>query len=363
MGYLSSAYYNSKMDIKSEGFREGQKKLTNSLYIFDDIKFGTGIDSKSMIVQKVKKDFKTILVNGLAKGERKITNYKRNFPLMTRGRDLKFSYDGEVVKIKWVNGIVFKVVLGEQRKENTIELRHTLHKVVNKEFKVLQSSLQFDNNNNLMLNITLDIQDKQQGKSIGGRVLGVDLGIKYPAYICLSDSTFIRTSLGSAEDFLRVRMQMQERRRRLQKSLKLVQGGKGRKDKLKALQRIKDKERRFSNTYNHMISKNIIEFAVKNQCGTIHMEHLIKEGFSNRILSNWSYYELQNMVEYKANREGLKVKYINPTYTSQKCSGCGWIDKGNRQTQETFTCVNCGLQLNADHNASINIARSLDIVK
>ena len=66
------------------------------------------------------------------------------------------------------------------------------------------------------------------------------------------------------------------------------------------------------------------------------------------------------MVEYKADRVGIKVKYINPSYTSQKCSRCGHIDKENRQTQEKFVCTQCGFELNADHNAAINIARATE---
>ena len=49
-------------------------------------------------------------------------------------------------------------------------------------------------------------------------------------------------------------------------------------------------------------------------------------------------------------------------YTSQTCSKCGNIDKENRQTQEKFECTKCGLKLNADHNASINIAKSKDFI-
>ena len=127
MGILASAYLLSGRDIKSEMFENAQKSLTNSNPIFDGINFGKGIDSKSSIIQKVKKDFKTSLKNGLAKGERGITNYKRTFPLMTRGRDLKFYYDetSNDILIKWVNGITFKLLLGQRVNENTIELRHT----------------------------------------------------------------------------------------------------------------------------------------------------------------------------------------------------------------------------------------------
>ena len=364
MGILSSAYLESNRDIKSDIFKEAQKSLTNSNPIFEGIAFGTGIDTKSAITQRVKKDFKTSLKNGLAKGERTITNYKRDYPLLTRGRDLKFQYKDDDIIIKWVNKIVFKVVLGSGKiKENKIELQHTLHKIIDKEYKVGQSSLQFDRNNNLILNLNLDIPYKPKTEVVEGRTLGVDLGIKYPAYMCLSDDTYKREHIGSIDDFLRIREQMQDRRRKLQHDLKFIKGGKGRNKKMQALDRLRDKEKNFATTYNHMISKNVVEFAKKNQCEYINMEKLTKDGFNNKILRNWSYYQLQQYIEYKAEREGIQVRYIEPAYTSQTCSRCGHIDKENRQTQEKFICTKCGFELNADHNAAINIARSNKFVK
>ena len=364
MSILSSAYLESNRDIKSDIFKEAQKSLTNSNPIFDNIGFGTGIDTKSAITQRVKKDFKTSLKNGLAKGERTITNYKRDYPLLTRGRDLKFQYKDDDIIIKWVNKIQFKVVLGSGKiKENKIELQYTLHKIINKEYKVGQSSLQFDRNNNLILNLNLDIPYNPKNETVEGRTLGVDLGIKYPAYMCLNDDTYKREHIGSIDDFLRIREQMQDRRRKLQHDLKFIKGGKGRKKKTQALDRLRDKEKNFATTYNHMISKNVVEFAKKNQCEYINMEKLTKDGFNNKILRNWSYYQLQQYIEYKAEREGLQVRYIDPSYTSQTCARCGHIDKENRQTQEKFICTKCGFELNADHNASINIARSDKYIK
>ena len=220
----------------------------------------------------------------------------------------------------------------------------------------------FDKNNNLILNLTFDIPDKEAHEIVPGRTLGVDLGIATPAYVCLSDNTYIRSGFGSANDFFRIRQQMKSRRRSLYKSLSLVKGGQGRKKKLQAINSLRAKERNFAKTYNHQLSHKIVKFAKDNKCEFINLEYLTKDGFEDAILSSWSYYELQNMIEYKAEREGIKVRYVDPAYTSQTCSKCGHVDKENRPTQAKFKCVNCGLELNADHNASINIARSDNFV-
>lgn len=363
MGYISSAYLKANKDIKSEEYKEAIKLLTNSNPIFNGIEVGTGIDTLSAVTRKARKDFSASLKNGLARGERNLTSYKRTYPLITRGRDLKFRYEDNDIVIKWVNKIEFTVITGSNNmKENTIELKHTLHKIINNEYKIKESSLMFDKNNNLILNLIFDIPDKEAHEIVPGRTLGVDLGIATPAYVCLSDNTYIRSGFGSANDFFRIRQQMKSRRRSLYKSLSLVKGGQGRKKKLQAINSLRDKERNFAKTYNHQLSHKIVKFAKDNKCEFINLEYLTKDGFENRILSSWSYYELQNMIEYKAEREGIKVRYVDPAYTSQTCSKCGHVDKENRPTQAKFKCVNCGLELNADHNASINIARSDNFV-
>lgn len=354
MGILCAAYLESGRDLKSDIFINAKRSLTNSNKIFDNINFGVGIDTKSAITQKVKKDFSAALKNGLARGERNFTNYKRTTPLITRGRSLKFNYEDEEIIINWVNKIKFKVILGNK---NNIELKYTLHKIINKEYKIGQSQIYFDKNNNLMLNILIDLPDNKKNEYIEGRVLGVDLGVKYPAYVCLNDDTYIRQHIGESLELLKQREIRRSQRSRIQQQLKNVKGGKGRDKKLKALENLKTNERNFVKNYNHNISKRVVEFAKKYKCEKINLEKLQKDGFDNLILSNWSYYELQRMIEYKAAREGIKVNYIDPAYTSQTCSRCGNIDKENRQTQEQFICTKCDFKLNADHNAAINIAR------
>src|SRR3712207_8823816 len=50
------------------------------------------------------------------------------FPYTTLFRSLKFKYDdNDDIEIKWMEGIKFKVILGNRIK-NSLELRHTLHR-------------------------------------------------------------------------------------------------------------------------------------------------------------------------------------------------------------------------------------------
>ena len=156
---------------------------------------------------------------------------------------------------------------------------------------------------------------------------------------------------------------MQNRRRSLQKSCKYAIGGKGRKHKLKALDRFKSYESNYVKTLDHNYSKSIVDFAIKNNAGVIKMELLEGMGEdrkSNLVLKNWTYYQLQTMVEYKAKRVGIEVVYVDPYHTSKKCSYCGALHDISLKDRE-ITCE-CGERYNRDYNAARNIAKSDKVV-
>ncbi len=63
-------------------------------------------------------------------------------------------------------------------------------------------------------------------------------------------------------------------------------------------------------------------------------------------------------LKQKLGYKSARLVEVNPQYTSQTCSRCGFIDKNNRPTQAMFKCLACGHTDNADVNAALNILAS-----
>jgi putative transposase len=77
-----------------------------------------------------------------------------------------------------------------------------------------------------------------------------------------------------------------------------------------------------------------------------------KAGLNRGILrSGWGL-----MVRRLEDKAPGRVERIHPAFTSQRCSACGHIAAGSRESQALYRCVACGFACNADVNAAINIA-------
>lgn len=249
---------------------------------------------------------------------------------------------------------------------NRYELITTLLRMYSGEYKYCGSGIQFDKTGEkIVLNLSLEIPQKECDLN-ENIVVGVDLGMKIPAVCALNVNPYAREYIGSIDDSLKIRTQIQNQRRNLSKHLRNTTGGHGRSKKLKALDRYTKRERNFIKNYNHMVSSRVIKFALKHNAKYINIECLKGYNADKKVLRNWSYYEIQQMIIYKANKYGIVVRKINPCFTSQVCSECGNYEEGQRITQDKFVCKNekCHFHnlkkgyINADFNAARNIAKS-----
>ncbi len=108
--------------------------------------------------------------------------------------------------------------------------------------------------------------------------------------------------------------------------------------------------RQLVNNYDHIVFENLqIRNMLKNH-------HLAKS------ISDAGWYQLQQFVSYKAEWAGKIVEFVNPRGTSQNCSSCGQTVHKDLSVR-IHSCPYCGLVLDRDHNAAINILNKSKIDK
>jgi putative transposase len=79
-----------------------------------------------------------------------------------------------------------------------------------------------------------------------------------------------------------------------------------------------------------------------------------------RKVSDMGFYEFTRQLDYKtqyADKQLIRVDQYFPS--SKKCSNCGSIKEDLTLQQRTYICDTCGLKIDRDYNASLNLYNEL----
>lgn len=323
----------------------------------------------SFIMKKWNTDKKDIL-----NYKKSIANFKHNMPIYLKNSSYKIYKGNNRYEI---NCAMFNKSMDLKHLTFSIDKldgnkKVTLNKLINGVYK--QGSAQIVRNNKgkwcMLISFEFEAENKNLNKN---RVVGIDVGIINSLTMQIWDDNLKEWDriawnkcVLDGRELIHLRQKIQARRIALLKNSKLAsenrgKAGHGKIKRLESINTINKKIENFRDTLNHKYSKYVVDFAIKNSCGFIQMEDLSGYGKDVNItlLKNWSYYDLQQKIKYKAMEKGISVKFINPYCTSLRCSRCGNISKENRDcknNQAKFKCTACGCEENADINAAKNIS-------
>ena len=113
----------------------------------------------------------------------------------------------------------------------------------------------------------------------------------------------------------------------------------------------------------HQIAREIVNFAIANECDAIVMEHLDakgrKRGSKKQKLAMWKHADIQETVESLAHHYGIRISHVNACGTSRLAyDGTGRVKRGREVSEDTpyDVCVfKSGKIYNCDLSASYNI--------
>lgn len=192
------------------------------------------------------------------------------------------------------------------------------------------------------------IDISQENKNKTGAVVGVDLGIK--EFATTSDNEII----DNPKFYRKYENKLIKSQRKLSKHKK---GGKNR-----------NKQRLKVNKYHKKIYNCRLDFLQKlsnkliNDYDMICMENLNVNGMLKnhklaKSIADASFFEFNRELEYKSKWYGKIYQQIDTFYpSSQICSRCGNQDKQTKDLGvRIYICLVCGLIIDRDYNASINI--------
>ena len=252
-------------------------------------------------------------------------------------------------KVKKYKSYTLKGKVGYKLEGNTISLngyKYKFWKSREIDGKIKTVTIKRDSIGDFYICISLE-QEEAKNRVATGKIVGIDFGLK--TFLSLSDKTEIEAPLYHLKNL----KQLKRMSRNLSKKKK---GSNHRKEAKRKLAKLHIKIANQRKDYFHKLSNDLTQ-----RYDTVFIEDLNMKAMQmmwGRKVSDLAFSEFVNILSYKT-----KVKKIDRFYPSSKsCSSCGTINhKINNNLEQlknrVFKCESCGLILDKDYNASLNIQR------
>ena len=195
--------------------------------------------------------------------------------------------------------------------------------------------------------VSLQVEEEQVVPENTGPVVGIDLGVKSLA--TLSDGTVIPNPR-----HLKRRL---KKLKRLQRVVSRRQkGGKNRKKAVRKLARLHRQIKNQRRNTLHQVTTRLAKTKSVLVIEDLNVSGMLKNHHLAQAIGDVGFYEFKRQLLYKASWYGSRVILADRWEPSSKrCSGCGWIDADLTLADRTFHCQQCGLILDRDLNAAINL--------
>lgn len=273
---------------------------------------------RSFIENQFSKDIK----KGLLKGSVSLTNLKRDMPIYLHNKSYQFIETDKGI------GVMISLFSREKRKSLGMKTgqisfliprlnkyqKAIINQIISNEYKQGAANLIYDTKKKKwMIAVSFSFKPKE---CTGQNTLIVRLGTDVLLRLRVIDGkTKTLQKMDKYDDFVpgleelqSVQKKMFAMRQSYGNATRIASAnnyGKGYKKRAAKILELGKKESRFRDTFNHKISRYVVEIAKRYDCGLIELEDFSKT--ENAAFENWAYYDLESKITYKAEEEGIKT--------------------------------------------------------
>ena len=214
------------------------------------------------------------------------------------------------------------------------------------------------------LSLIIEIKDIVKAKNTGTKGLGIDLGIKDTA-ICSDGKVF--KNINKIKKVKKLKKKLKRAQREMSRSyeyskskkIKLKECKNFNKKKLK-VQRIFYRLNCIRDDYNNKIVDEITRVKLKYiTIEDLKVSNMIKNRHLSKAIQEQNFYSIRTKLINKCKERNIELRLVDAFYPSSKtCSCCGSVKKDLKLSDRIYKCCNCGLEMDRDYNASINLEKA-----
>ena len=211
------------------------------------------------------------------------------------------------------------------------------------------------------LSLIIEIEDTVKATNTNSKGLGVDLGIKDTA-ICSNGKVF--KNINKTKKVKKLKKKLKREQRKMSRS---VEYSKSKKIKLKECKNFNKKKLKVQRLfyklsciredYNNKIVNEITRTKLKYiTIEDLKVSNMMKNKHLSKAIQEQNFYTIRTKLINKCKERNIELRLVDTFYPSSKtCSYCGSIKKDLKLNNRIYKCSNCGLEIDRDYNASINL--------
>ncbi|UQB70548.1 hypothetical protein [Epilithonimonas zeae] len=237
-------------------------------------------------------------------GTKSLRNYKRDIPIPLPVKCIsRMRFDAETKAFCFnMFAIPVKTYLGRDYTDKRV----IMERLLKEEIKLCTSQIQLKDRKIFWLAVFEFDKDEHLLKP--EIIAEASLSLEHPI---VAKANNVRINIGSKEEFLYRRLAIQASQKRIKEGIAYARSENGAKRKQKALYKTENLESRYVSHRLHLYSRKLIDFCIQQQAGTLILKNQQdKIGIAKEqefVLRNWSYYELQTKIKYKAEKAGIEL--------------------------------------------------------
>jgi len=214
------------------------------------------------------------------------------------------------------------------------------------------------------LSLVIEVEDTIKVTNTNTKGLGVDLGIKDTA-ICSDGRVF--KNINKTIKIKKLKKKIKREQRKISRS---IEYSKSKKIKLKELKNFNKKKLKVQkifyrlncirNDYNNKIVNEITRAKLKYiTIENLKVSNMMKNKHLSKAIQEQNFYTIRNKLINKCKERNIELRIVDTFYPSSKtCSCCGGIKKDLKLKDRIYKCSSCGIEIDRDYNASINLEKA-----
>jgi len=283
---------------------------------------------------------------------KKFFNKESNFPkFKSRKKSIPSFYnDTHKLSVKETSVLIEKVGWIELSEDNRIPVKSDKIKYYNP--RIIHDGKYWY--------ISVGIDEKADGQELSDKSIGIDVGIKDLA-ICSNGLKF--KNINKTKKVKKLKKKLRRFQRQVSRKYQInKEGEKFAKTnniiklerKIKLLHR---KLKNIRNNYIHQSTSTIVKAKPRRVVmETLNISGMMKNKHLSKAIQEQCLYKFKETLRYKCEKYGIQFVEADKFYPSSKmCSHCGYIKKDLKLSDRTYICPECGLVIDRDYNASINL--------